>query len=160
VASLRALVLPHHDSISGSTGRFNWDRFSSLFFSAATIGEAGSEPGGRPHIEFQPAKDWILSVRKLRSRASVQETAYKVRIEQIGSIATAFYSHNSVTIENGKTDIRRVNACEMLYDGKRWWIAAQEVPGLAAGSSIEFHADITVYPKPFAEAPTCPSRPS
>jgi len=65
-----------------------------------------------------------------------------------------------VTIENGKTDIRRVNAREMLYDGKRWWIAAQEVQGLAAGSSIEFHADITVYPKPFAEAPTCPSRPS
>lgn len=124
VASPKALVLALHDSISGPTGPFHWDRFRSLFLPTATIGEAGSDPGGKPHIEFQPVKDWIASVRDLRPRVSVHETVYKIRIEQFGSIATAFYSHDSVTSENGKTDIRRVNSCEMLYDGNRWWIAS------------------------------------
>jgi hypothetical protein len=90
----------------------------------ATIGEAGSEPGGKPHIEVQPVKEWIRSVQDLRPKVSVHETVYKIRIEQFSSIATAFYSHNSVTSENGKTNIRRVNTCEMLYDGNRWWIAS------------------------------------
>ena len=35
------------------------------------------------------------------------------------------------------------------------WVAAQEVHGLAAGSSLEFHADTMVYPEPFDEAPAC-----
>ena len=124
VASPKALVLALHDSISGPTGPFQWDRFRSLFLPMATIGEAGSDTGEKPHIEFQPVKDWIASVRDLRPRVSVHETVYKIRIERFGSIATAFYSHDSVTSENGKPDIRRVNSCEMLYDGNRWWIAS------------------------------------
>lgn len=112
-----------HDSISGPIGPFQWDRFRSLFLPTATIGEAGSDTGEKPHIEFQQVKDSIASVRDLRPTVSVHETVYRIRIERFGSIATAFYSHDSVTSENGKTDIRRVNTCEMLYDGNRWWIA-------------------------------------
>lgn len=80
-------------------------------------------PAKKPHIEFPQVKDSIASVRDLRPTVSVHETVYRIRIERFGSIATAFYSHDSVTSENGKTDIRRVNTCEMLYDGNRWWIA-------------------------------------
>lgn len=124
VASPKALVMALHDSISGPIGPFQWDRFRSLFLPTATIGQAGSEQGGKPYIEFQPVKDWIASVRDLRPKVSVRETVYKIHIEHFDSIATAFYSHDSVTSENGKTDIRRVNTCEMLFDGKRWWIAS------------------------------------
>ena len=63
-------------------------------------------------------------VQNLRPKVSVYETVYKLRVEQFGSIANAFYSHNSETTEHGKTDIRRVNSCQMLYDGERWWIAS------------------------------------
>jgi hypothetical protein len=38
-----------------------------------------------------------------------------------------------------------------LSHPKSTWIAAQEVRGLAASSSVEFHADSVVYPKPFAK---------
>ena len=124
VRSPKALVLALHDSISGPIGPFNSDRFRSLFLPTATIGEAGLEASGKPHIVFQSVRDWIVSVGDLRPRVSVHETVYKMRIEQFGSIATGFYSHNSVTSENGTTDIRRVNACEMLYDVNRWWIAS------------------------------------
>ena len=124
VASPKGLVLALHDSISGPIGPFSWGRFRSLFLPMATIGEAGLDPGEKPHIVFQSINNWILSVRDLRPSVSVYETVYKIRIEQFGSIATAFYNHNSVTSEKGKTDIRRVNTCEMLYDGNRWWIAS------------------------------------
>lgn len=116
VTSPKAFVLALQHSISGPAGRFNWDRFRSLFLPTDTIGEAGLEAGGKPHIVFQSVRDWIVSVGDLRPRVSVYETVYKMRIEQFGSIATAFYSHNSVTSENGTPDICRVNACEMLYE--------------------------------------------
>jgi hypothetical protein len=54
----------------------------------------------------------------------VHETVYKLRIEQFESIASAFYSGHSETTEDGGTDIRGVKSCQMLYDGKRWWIAS------------------------------------
>lgn len=124
VVSPRALVLALHASISGPTGPFDWNRFRSLFLPAACIGEAGKAPGGEQHITFQSVNDWILSVRDLRPRVSVHETVYKMHVEQFGSIASAFYSHNSETTEQRRTDICRVNSCQMLYDGKRWWIAS------------------------------------
>jgi hypothetical protein len=124
VASPRALVFALHASISGPAGPFDWTRFRSLFLPTSRIGEAGTEPGGKPHITFQSVNDWIFSVQELRPKVSVGETVYKVHIEQYGSIANAFYSHNSVTSEQGGTDIRRVNSCQMLYDGERWWIVS------------------------------------
>lgn len=124
VASPTALVLALHASISGPIGPFDWNRFRSLFLPTARIGEAGTEPGGKPHITFQSVNDWILSVQDLRPKVSVHETVYKLHVEQFGSVANASYSHNSETTENGRTDIRRVNSCQMLYDGKRWWIAS------------------------------------
>ena len=99
VASPKALVLALHDSISGPTGPFQWDRSRSLFLPTATIGEAGSDTAEKPHIEFQQVKDSIASVRDLRPTVSVHETVYRIRIERFGSIATAFYSHDSVTSE-------------------------------------------------------------
>lgn len=86
VASPKALVLALHDSISDPTGPFNWDRFRALFLPTAAIREAGSEPGGKPHIVFQPVQGWIQSVRDLRPKVSVYETVYKIHIEQFGSI--------------------------------------------------------------------------
>jgi hypothetical protein len=74
------------------------------------------------HGEYM--NDWIRSVQDLRPKVAVQETVYKLRVEQFGSIANAFYSHNSERTEHDGTDIRRVNSCQMLYDGKRWWIAS------------------------------------
>ena len=124
VASPTALVLALHASISGPIGPFDWNRFRSLFLPTACIGEAGKKPGGKQHITFQSVNDWILSVQDLRPRVSVHETVYKMHVEQFGSIASAFYSHNSETTEQRRTGIRRVNSCQMLYDGKRWWIAS------------------------------------
>jgi hypothetical protein len=123
-ASPKALVLALHASISGPMGPFDWNRFRSLFLPTACIGEAGKKPGGKQHITFQSVNDWILSVQDLRPRVSVHETVYKLRIEQFESIASAFYSGHSETTEDGGTDIRGVKSCQMLYDGKRWWIAS------------------------------------
>ena len=105
-------------------GPFDWTRFRSLFLPTARMGEAGTAPGGKRHITFQSVNDWILSVRELRPKVSVQETVYKMHIEQFGSIASAFYSGRSETTEHGGTDIRGVNSCQMLYDGERWCIAS------------------------------------
>lgn len=124
VASPRALVFALHASISGPAGPFDWSRFRSLFLPTASIGEAGTQPGGNPHITFQSINDWIRSVQDLRPKVAVHEIVYKLRVEQFGSIASAFYSHDSVTSADGGTDIRRVNSCQMLYDGKRWWITS------------------------------------
>jgi hypothetical protein len=125
VASPRALVFALHASISGPAGPFDWSRFRSLFLPTASLGEAGTEPDANPHITFQSVNDWIRSVQHLRPKVAVHETVYKLRIEQFGSIASALYSHDSVTTaDEGTTDIRRVNSCQMLYDGKRWWITS------------------------------------
>src|SRR4029077_8493987 len=48
-------------SISGPISPFDWNRFRSLFLPTARIGEAGTEPSGKPHITFQSVNDWIRS---------------------------------------------------------------------------------------------------
>jgi hypothetical protein len=124
VASPKALIVALHASISGPKGPFDWSRFRSLFLPTACLGEAGRKRGGQQHIMYQSVNDWIRSVRNLRPKVALKEIVYKARIEQFDNIATAFYSGHEESTVKGETNVREVSICQMLYDGKRWWIAS------------------------------------
>lgn len=127
MASPKAVVLALHASISGRLDVIDWNRFRSLFLPGARVGDAGIESNGKPQITFESVESFIHDASGAGADPGVfnQETVFKVHIEQFGNIANAFYSHSAVETQSGKTDdVRRVNSCQMLFDGKRWWIAS------------------------------------
>jgi hypothetical protein len=103
----------------------DWNRFRSLFLPGARVGSAGTESAGKPHITFESVESFLQSASGSYAGILNQETVFKVRIERFGNIATAFYSHSALQTKASTTnDVRRVNTCQMLFDGKRWWIAS------------------------------------
>jgi hypothetical protein len=125
VASPRAIVQALHASVNGKVEAFDWQRFRSLFLPGARIGEAGEETAGRPQVRFDSVEHWIQSIRSLPARAINKEVIFKTHVEQFGNIASVFYTHSAVFSWNGKVDdVRRVNSCQMIFDGRRWWITS------------------------------------
>jgi hypothetical protein len=125
VLTPKAIVNALHASVTGHLEDFNWQRFRSLFLPGARVGSAGTMTSGEAHVTLQSVEDWIRLAKESSPGISNQETIFKVRIEQYGNIANAFYSHSAVETKAGKTEnVRRVNSCQMLFDGKRWWIAS------------------------------------
>ncbi len=125
VASPRALVLALHASVTGQVESFDWLRFRSLFLPGARIGQAGSDTGAPPSVVFESMDDWLKSMKGFDPGAAKREEIFKMHIEQYGNIANVFYSHSAVLTYKGQIDnVRRVNSCQMLFDGRRWWITS------------------------------------
>ena len=125
VASPRALVLALHASVTGEVASFDWRRFRSLFLPGARVGESGEETAGKPEVRFESVESWIRSARSMTATGSNREVIFKMHIEQFGNVANVFYSHSAVFTDKGNVDdVRRVNSCQMLFDGRRWWITS------------------------------------
>lgn len=125
VASPRAIVFALHAAVTGKVATFDWQRFRSLFLPEARIGESGKEISGKPEVKFDSVENWIRSARSQPSKGTNREVIYKMHVEQFGNIANVFYSHSAIFTENGEVDdVWRVNSCQMLFDGQRWWITS------------------------------------
>jgi hypothetical protein len=125
VVSPRALVLALHASVTGQVESFDWQRFRSLFLPGARIGQAGTDTGAPPDVLFESLGDFLKSMKGKYPGAANHEEIFKMHVEQYGNIANVFYSHSAVLMYKGQIDnVRRVNSCQMLFDGKRWWITS------------------------------------
>ena len=103
----------------------DWQRFQSLFLPGARLGEAGAEENGKPQISFRSVDEWLRAIKPLSTSGTNREVIYKMRVEQFGNIASVFYSHSAIFADKGKTDdVRRVNLCQMPFDGRRWWVTS------------------------------------
>jgi hypothetical protein len=126
VTTPKAIVNALHASVTGRGDATDWRRFRSLFLPGACLGSAGSTTSPEMHVMLQSVDDWMrLEKGSSQQGISYEETLFKVHIEQYGNIASAFYSHSDVETRGAEIkNVRRVNSCQMLFDGKRWWIAS------------------------------------
>jgi len=122
VVSPEALLAALHDSISGPAGPVDWNRLRSLFLPSARLSSVRTDANGVTHITTSSVEELITSGAAEREKTPWYEVILAKHIEKFDNIAVAFYSHDDRTSREGKAIQRSVNACSMLYDGKRWWI--------------------------------------
>jgi hypothetical protein len=122
VISPEALLAALHDSVSGPPGPVDWNRFRSLFLPAARLGSSRTDAQGVTHITTSSVEELITSGAAEREKMPWYEVILVKHIEKFDNIAVAYYSHDDRPAREGNAIQRSVNICEMLYDGKRWWI--------------------------------------
>jgi hypothetical protein len=122
VASPEALLVALHDSVSGPAGPVDWNRLRSLFLPSARLGSSRTDANGVTHITTSTVEELIQSGATEREKMPWYEVILAKRIERFDNIAVAYYSHDDRSSIHGGALQQSVNVCEMLYDGKRWWI--------------------------------------
>jgi hypothetical protein len=118
VASPENLVRALHDAVSGSAGTWDKDRFRSLLLPSATF---VFYKKGAVHIVY-PA-DIVKEADSVRKTHAWHETIDHIVIHKTDAIATAFY-HQTAAMDDQKPVENGHNVCEMIFDGKRWWIVS------------------------------------
>ena len=124
VASPKALVAALHESVNGPVGAWDKRRLLSLCLPHISFAFPERDSHGVIRISTAPIDDMVKEVLDVHTKSSWYEKVLVTHISQQANIAVAYYSAEAGTTQNGKLLERGVNICEMIFDGKRWWIAS------------------------------------
>lgn len=124
VASPQALVTALHEAVNGPAGAWDKRRLLSLCLPHISLAFPETDSHGIIRISTVPLDDVVKEVLDLHKKNSWYEKVLVTHVTQQANIAVAYYSAEAGTTQNGKLLERGVNICEMIFDGKRWWIAS------------------------------------
>jgi hypothetical protein len=138
VSSIEAIVKADYECISGAVGvARQWSRDLTLYDPNARFFEASTDP--KTHV----LKTWTPSQQEYTDATDAQfvkagfiehEVAHK--IFRYGNIATVFSSYESKLASSDKFTAQGINAYQLYFDGKRWWISSVSWDGNLDPSAI------------------------
>ena len=121
VATPEGLVKALHDSVNGPVGPWDPARFRSLFIPNAVIyAYPETDDKGKTRVSIVSPDELIKIFSSVHKQSSWEETNLVTKITKYDKIAMAYYSY--VANKDGKPFEYGVSFCEMIFDGKRWWI--------------------------------------
>jgi hypothetical protein len=128
VASIDAIIAAAYDSISGPSGRRDWDRERSLFIPDARLiptsnASGATNPGGKISPQVLDMDGYIARVGEYLEKNGFFEKEIARRTEQFGNIAHVWSTYESRHNEDDPQPFMRgINSIQLLYDDNRWWI--------------------------------------
>jgi hypothetical protein len=124
VASPEALVRALHDSVSGPVGDWDERRLLSLCLPHMVFAYPEAGAHGVIRISVVSLDDMARQVKKVHKSSPWLERTFVTHVTRGGNIAVAYYNGEARKGPTGKLIERGISICEMIYDGKRWWIAS------------------------------------
>lgn len=130
VASPEAIVATLHASISGPQGPWNSDRLRSLCLPNVVQVEVAPNEQGALAITNHPLDTFVQEVQQVHDTTGWYEYVTKVVNEQTqprgggGALAVIDYSGYVSTTPHGKPIQTGTSQASLVYDGARWWVAA------------------------------------
>ena len=124
VATVDGIVRAYYDVITGPAGQpRQWSRDRSLYipalrFVATGVGRQGPYARVMDHQAFVDGSD----------SGMVHDGFFEREIHRLirsyGNIAQVFSTYEERRTADGPVDGRGVNALQLFWDGKRWWVAS------------------------------------
>jgi hypothetical protein len=138
VATAEAIVTALYQVISGPAGQArDWDRFRSLFVPEARLIPT-FVPQGESAVRdrYLSVEDYIRTSGPLLVERGFFERQVASVAERFESIAHVFSTYESRTTPDGEVFQRGINSIQLIWDGRRWWVANILWRGVGPGVEI------------------------
>jgi hypothetical protein len=128
VGSIDAIITAAYGSISGPSGKRDWNRVRSLFIPGARLIPTAEKVGeGNLGSKIAPRlldiEGFIARVCDYVEKNGFFESEIARRIEQFGHIAHVWSTYESRhNADDPEPFMRGINSIQLFYDGSRWWI--------------------------------------
>lgn len=133
VNSIDSILSALYAVISGPPGERDWNRFRSLFINTAHLTSTSVASDGSIRVHSNPVEGYVSGAGAYFLKNGFFEKPIVNRIESFGNITQVFSSYESRHAASDAPFARGINSIQLLYDGKRWWIASiiwdEERPG-------------------------------
>jgi hypothetical protein len=128
VASVDGIVAALYDVISGPAGQArDWDRMRSLFAPEGRLMAVGPRPataGGGYALRTMSVDDYIARNSKAFATVGFFEREAARSMDTFGQVVHVFSTYESRHAPADAQPFQRgINSIQLVYDGKRWWIA-------------------------------------
>lgn len=124
VSSIDHILAALYDVISGPPGARDWNRFRSLFIPTAHLTSTGKAPDGSVRVRPNSVDDYANGAGAYFLKNGFFEQHIVNRIQTYGNVAQVFSSYESRHAAGEAPFARGINSIQILYDGRRWWIAS------------------------------------
>ena len=124
VSSIDGIIKAYYEVVSGPAGQpRQWERDATLYIPNVRFviitedAEGNATAKSMTHQEFADSSDASLG-----GKAFYEHEKHRV-IHRVGSIAHVLITGEQATAPNGPFTVSGLDSLELLWDGKRWWIA-------------------------------------
>jgi len=125
VSSIDALVKALYGVISGPAGlERNWSRARGLFMPDIRMIATNPDKAGQPNIRMISFQEYVDRVSIAVQKQGFYESEIKRSTRQFGNVAQVFSSYQIKHELQGEPVVIGVNALQLYFDGRRWWIAS------------------------------------
>lgn len=124
VGSVDGIVRAYYEVISGPPGApRQWARDRSLYVEGVRFVAVETGPKG-PRMRVVTHEQFVRWVNAEMVRLGFFEREIHRETRRYGNLVQVFSTYESRTREDGPVTARGVNSLELVFDGRRWWIAA------------------------------------
>jgi hypothetical protein len=109
--------------LSGPAGTRNWSRLRSLFLDGARLIPVGQRIHGTGGFRVMSVAEWIEDVRGYLEENDFYETEIVRHSDRFGPMIQAFSTYEARRAPDGDVIARGINAFQLVYTDRRWWIA-------------------------------------
>ena len=123
VASPDAIITAMYDTVSGPAGKRNWQRERSLFLPGARLLPMGNRVHREGGLQPMSVDEWIEDVGPWLAENDFWEQEVMRHMDRFGNMIQAFSTYEARHVREGPAIARGINAIQLLFHEKRWWIA-------------------------------------
>jgi hypothetical protein len=123
VASPDAIIKAMYDTVSGPAGKRNWQRERSLFLPGARLLPMGNRVHREGDLHPMSVDEWIEDVGPWLAENDFWEHEVMRHMDRFGNMIQAFSTYEARHDRDGPVIARGINAIQLLFHEKRWWIA-------------------------------------
>lgn len=122
VDSVEHILGAVYDSISGSAGPRNWERFRSLFYADARLIPSRRDKAGKLVVSPLTVEQYIERVKSYFEKEAFFEAPVANRTEVWDHIAHVWSTYESRHARGEKPFARGINSLQLFNDGSRWYV--------------------------------------
>ena len=124
IASPDAIIGAMYAIISGPAGSRNWSRLRSLYLPGARLVPVGKRIHREGGFEVMTVDQWIEDVGPFLEENDFYESEIVRHADRFGHMIQAFSTYEARNRPDGPPIARGINAIQLVFAEKRWWIAS------------------------------------
>jgi len=125
VSTIDGMVKAYYDVVSGPAGQpRQWGRDATLYIPGMRFVVITEDKNGNASAQSMTHQEFVDSTEAaMHGKAFFERECHRV-LHQVGNVAHVLSTAEQATSAEGPYKVSGLDSLDLLWDGKRWWIAS------------------------------------
>lgn len=125
VSTIDGMIKAYYEVVSGPAGQpRQWDRDATLYIPGMRFVVIAEDKNGNASAQSMTHQEFVDSTEAaMHGKPFFERECHRV-LHQVGNVAHVLSTAEQATSADGPYKVSGLDSLDLLWDGKRWWIAS------------------------------------